>query len=368
MTLPPVVGRDLVQERLAKVFPSAAFDTVLSSPIAAAAATTMLYIGAIVDDDGPVTGQSRLARPTTCLWMQPEVLVRTVDADREAWFLASTSKASPQDRTEALVTSWGLTFRPWYGDNSRETLRDEILRGWAERGAVRKRHDLPTTSGHPRWALTASFAALFDPTLVDDDLDAAIDEWRSSHMDPLDILRITTNAAQDAQRHAVLVTFPDGSARQLEAGTASLVLKGIVEQWAPVRLVQPAVLTLSEPGDKVFVADGATLARLGIAIDRTTLLPDALIVDIGTRPPLVWVVEAVATDGPITEARKAALLRWAEDQRIDPANVRFVSAFQSRNSPAAKRRLKDLAVGTIAWFLDEPSCELSWSELGEVDT
>lgn len=48
---------------------------------------------------------------------------------------------------------------------------------------------------------------------------------------------------------------------------------------------------------------------------------------------------------------------------IDPAHCQFLSAFTSRNSPPARRRLKDIAVGTSCWFLDEPDRELVWTEL-----
>lgn len=88
-----------------------------------------------------------------------------------------------------------------------------------------------------------------------------------------------------------------------------------------------------------------------------------MIVDVGPAPPTFWVVEAVATDGPVTEDRKAALLRWAASQRIPDGACEFLSAFGSRNSGPARRRLKDLAAGTFAWYADEPSRELGWYEL-----
>ena len=95
----------------------------------------------------------------------------------------------------------------------------------------------------------------------------------------------------------------------------------------------------------------------------STLLPDALLVDIGETPPVFWVIEAVATDGVIDEDRKRSLLRWATQQRIPQDSCRFLSAFGSRNAPPAKRRLKDLATGTYAWYADEPDRELAWYEL-----
>jgi len=152
--------------------------------------------------------------------------------------------------------------------------------------------------------------------------------------------------------------------RELEFGGASLILKGVVEQWAPARLANPVVLTISEPGRKILLADERRLRQLGLRIDAANLLPDCVIVDIGATPPRFWIVEAVASDGEIDETRRAELLRWAADQRIDPDSCSFLSAFISRNHTAARKRLKDLASGTFAWYLDEPERELAWYELG----
>ena len=73
-----------------------------------------------------------------------------------------------------------------------------------------------------------------------------------------------------------------------------------------------------------------------------------------------WVVEAVATDGLVTTARRDALLRWAAQQNIAADRCSFLSAFESRNAAPAKRRPKDLASGTWAWFADEPAHERAW--------
>jgi hypothetical protein len=125
-------------------------------------------------------------------------------------------------------------------------------------------------------------------------------------------------------------------------------------------------LTISEPGDKVYIGDAAVLTDLGISIDPQELLPDTVIVDIGTGPHLFWIVEAVHTDGAITEDRRRQLVRWASSQRIPVHSCRFLSAFKSRHDSAARRRLKDLAVNTFAWYADEPARELAWYEIPEL--
>ncbi|ALM19120.1 BsuBI/PstI family type II restriction endonuclease [Mycobacteroides abscessus] len=362
--LPPIISREEVEKRLHAIFPREAFDVALSSPIAAAGVVAMLYVGAVIPEGEPDPGDAhRWVSPTRALWMSDEVLAHTDDAERELWYQAITRR---KNRVAELMAEWGHEHKPWYRDTSREPLRDETFNQMLPRGAVVWRRGMPKTYGGPRWALDGAFADLFNPNLAGKDLIDAIDQWRNDHLAPLEMVRISVQSNLQASTTAVSVVLPhDNSTRHLEPGIASLILKGVIEQWAPGRLTVPVVVSISEPGNKLYVADAQLLAAAGISINVSTLLPDALIVDIGTKPPHFWVVEAVATDGEIDEDRKAALLQWAADQKIPPGQCRFLSAFVSRNAPPARRRLKDLATDSFAWFLDEPSHELAWYELSK---
>jgi hypothetical protein len=361
----PLLPRDVIEARLALIFPRDAFDAVLSNHLAASALAAMLYVDAVAPDTGDVAADATWARPSLCLWMRDDVYARDSDDERTAWREAALS-AGGRRSVEALQESWGLPRGDsWYRDNTRETLRDETFPAWLEHGAMRDRPGLPTTSGKPRWALTAGFADLFHPDLVGDDLDAAVETWRSTRMTPGDRFRIATLRERERAAHAVEVTLPGGTVRLLEPGVASRILRGVLMEWAPARLGDPVVLSISEPGDKVYVADAQRLRSLGITLDPGNLLPDAVVVDIAEAPPAFWIIEAVATDGPVTADRRRQLLRWAEDQRIPSPSCRFLSAFLDRNDAAAKRRLKDLAAGTFAWYASEPTRELAWYEIAE---
>lgn len=343
--------------RLELIFPRSAFDTVLSSPGAGAAVAAMLYVDAVAPDDPFAQPEPRWVRPTTCLWLSEVAYSRQDAASRSAYYAAALKgKAS----VVGLHDSWDHPYQQLYADNTRETLRDETFPAWHEHGALKFRPGMKTTNPGPRYALGASFADLFDPRLADETLLRAIDDWRDKHMTPGARLKALIALQRAQATHAVAVTLPSGEHRELEPGEASVILKGVIESWAPCRLLDPVVLSISEPGEKVYLADGRTLSRLGLSIDQTTLLPDAVIVDIGQEPPTFWIVEAVATDGPVTEDRKRALLRWATAQRIPEGACEFLSAFGSRASPPARRRLKDIAAGSFAWYADEPGHELAW--------
>jgi len=132
-----------------------------------------------------------------------------------------------------LLEEWGERFEPRYADGTRETQRDETFPKWLDEGAMRVRPGIKTTSSGPRWALTASFADLFDPQLAGDELDAAIDAWRDAHMSPGGRLKALTAQQREQRTHAVRVALPDGEIRSLEPGEASVILKGVISPLTP---------------------------------------------------------------------------------------------------------------------------------------
>lgn len=354
----PVVDPAVAEERLGWIFPRAAFDTTLSGELAAWAVSTLIYMDAVAADDQEPPAW---ARPTTVLWQQKDVLSEHTETDeRVRWRRAAVKSRRALDY---LLKEWEVAISPRYRENSRETLRDEVFKEWLGLNAVRHRPGLNTTSNLPRWALEAHFADLFAPSLEGDALEQAISKWTDTYLDAGARLRAHRGRETAASEFAVTVTLPGGQQRTLEHGQSSEILKGVIEEWAPRRLIDPMVLTISEPGDKVYLGDQRALTVLGVQIDVANLLPDAVIVDLGTAPAEFWIVEAVSSDGPIHERRKRELLKWADAQRIKPSSCRFLTAFASRNATPAKRRLKDLASGTFAWYLDEPELELELSTI-----
>lgn len=359
----PLLDREEIARRLNAVFPREAFDTVLSNPLAAAAIAALIYVDAVRPDDGNAPEDEHWARPTTVLWMSDEVYDRDDDASRITWRDAALS-GNARKNVGDVHEAWGIPRDVrWYADTTREPIRDETFPQWRSHGAIVMRTSLPSNSSKPRWALAESFADLFDPDLIDIALDDAIEAWRQAHMTTAQRLRIRTVTERASDKHRVAVTLPDGGQRLLEPGDASEILRGVFEQWAPARLTDPVVITISEPGDKVYVLDSARLRDLNITIDPKTLLPDALIADIGAEPITFWAIEVASSDGVIDENRRARLTEWAINQRIPAAQCAFLTAFRDRNSASAKKRLKDLAGGTYAWFLSEPTYELIWREI-----
>lgn len=154
--------------------------------------------------------------------------------------------------------------------------------------------------------------------------------------------------------HGVVVTFPSGETRRLAPGPSSVIAQAVIEQFAPRFLREPAVLWLSESGNKVVARDDALAAEIGLRIEADRNLPDIILVDVGAREPLLVFFEVVATDGPVSERRRAALLELVEAAGFGRDQVAFVTAYADREAPAFKKTVAALAWGTFAWFASEP--------------
>jgi BsuBI/PstI restriction endonuclease domain len=151
-----------------------------------------------------------------------------------------------------------------------------------------------------------------------------------------------------------LVTFPNGETRRLAPGPSSVIAQAVIEVFAVRFLETPAVLWLSESGNKVVARDNDLAARIGLAIEADKNLPDVILVELATSEPLLVFVEIVATDGAITRRRRDAIYAITDAAGFDRADVAFLTAYQDRNAAGFKKTVGDLAWGSFAWFSSEP--------------
>ncbi|MDE0680577.1 MAG: BsuBI/PstI family type II restriction endonuclease [Gammaproteobacteria bacterium] len=338
MTLPAILPVPEIHERLGTIFPEGtAHRNFLIREMAAKTVFTMLYVGAV--------------HGTEC-WLRPDQVTRMTDdqaasigeEDRIAW-----RDASLRPTNESIAGRW-------YAANTREPIRDETLReGLVRTGAVQERGDLPTTSPRPRYALAPEFAALFDPALEVEALQASIAAWQETNLSAsalarIAILRRGTVAAEER----VLVTFPNGETRHMEPGPSSVISKAVVEEFAPRFLERPGVILLSESRNRVVARDDQLAQAIGLEIQPDLNLPDLILVDLGTAEPLIVFIEVVATAGAISESRRDALTTVATDAGFAERQLAFVTAYEDRNHPAFRSSISELAWHSFAWFMSEP--------------
>jgi len=336
--LAPYVPRELVAERLPLIFPEGMPNrTYCVRELAASTVFTMMYIGA-------VQGSGRYLGPVHVYRMTAEQAAVSNSAARESY------------STDVMKRKFQARGTRWYADNTREPIRDETLReGLVANGAVIAREDLPTTSGKPRYALNADFAALFDPALVGAALEKAIDAYQATHLSRSALARVSImRAGAAASDSGVLVTFPNKETRQLAPGPSSIITQAVIEVFAKRFLVEPAVLWLSESGNKVVARDDRLAAAIGLKIEPDKNLPDIILADLGPAEPLIVFVEVVATDGAVTPRRRDALFALTDEAGFSRLQVAFLSAYQDRESAGFRKTISGLAWGSFAWFASEP--------------
>jgi len=338
MSLPELLPISEIRRRLEEIFPEGTANrSYFIREMAARVVFVMLYAGAV----------ERLGR-----WLGPKHVYGMSDEQAE--------RLEDSERLRYSDEAWKAGFKPtgkqWYRDTTREPIRDETLRdGLVRVGAVIQNHDLATTSSKPRYAMTDSFAELFKPSLGGEPFAKAIATWRNDHLDPLVLARIQLlrqGAAAIVNR--VDVVLPSRTVRQLSPGPSSIISKAVVEVFAPAFLYRPAVVLLSESGDKIVAQEENLISGIGLKIDRSKLLPDIILFDLEVGKELLVFVEVVATDGPISESRRTDLLKIAADARIAPHRIAFVTAYRDRGETAFKKTFGSVAWDTFVWFMAEP--------------
>lgn len=337
MTLPIIPARAIVQQRLRIVFPEGTQERQWCIRDAAVKTIrAMFYAGAIV-------GANRWLKPSQVVSMSDSQIANLDIAERERWYRLSSANR------------WPRPSDAWYAVNSREQVRDEgMKKGLIPNGALYERI-IQATSSAGRYALHEDFAALFDESLSPEAFAVAAERWRGQHLNQAALARIALlRAGAAAGEGTVEVRLPNGRTELMSVGASSDLTKALVEQFAPRFLARPAVIWLSESAQKVI---DPTLARtLGLNIDPSGTLPDAILADLGTSDGRVLIVfcEVVHSDGPITTLRKRQLDEMARSAGFDLADIAHLSVFRDRSQKQIREQIGKLAWGTFVWFSSEP--------------
>lgn len=329
--------KELIADRLPIVFPEGTPNrNNCINDVAASVVFVMIYIDA-------VEGSERYLGPKHVYCMSDEQADRTSDGER----------------LDYGTSCYKRSFKPfgtrWYADNTRESIRDDVIReGLSQVGAIGEL-SVPTTSSKPRYFLHLGVANLFNPALESDALRSAIEAWQHSNLSAPALARVELlRRGAGSSKEDVLATFPNGETRRLATGPSSTITKAVIEEFAPRFLLDPAVLWVSESGNKVVSRDDDLARAIGIEIEADRNLPDIVLVDVGSSVPIIVFVEVVASDGPVSERRREALLELAIEAGFEKTSVAFVTAYRDRGRAEFRKSAPVLAWGSFAWFLSEP--------------
>jgi BsuBI/PstI restriction endonuclease domain/BsuBI/PstI restriction endonuclease HTH domain len=337
--LPALLPLDEVRRRLSELFPESLADRRSLVGVMAARVVFVFLYGGFVERS------QRYLRPSHVYLFTHEQAARSREAERLDWADRSTK---PSFRPEG---------RRWYADNSRESIRDDLMRNrLLQMGIIGKRQDIvvPTTSSRPVYFLAKSFAALFDPDLRGVALQRAQELWRDGHLKQETLQRMALKA-RGALKGAseLLVDLPDGTRMRMAGGPSALIAKALIEVFAPAALSKPVVLWVSASDRKSEPRLAELAAAVGLQFDMSAELPDLILADLD-EPMRIVFCEIVATDGAITPARKEALSAIVGRSRLPSSVVHFLSAFEDRASAPFRKNFSQLAPDSDVWFRTEP--------------
>jgi hypothetical protein len=332
VSFPPLLPVEEIRDRLLAIFPEGIPNRQHIIKLNTARVVfCSLYIGAIEGTDR---------------WFAPRHLYRMTEE------LSGVSAANARLAFYKKVPK--SSEGSWYADNSREGARDEGVRqGLIPLNAFVKRQGVNTTSSKGRYAMHPDFAALFDPSLTGAGLTAAITTWQGRYLTGAARARAALAGTMDDE--GITVHHPQGGSTVLPPGESPLITKAVVEEFAKRFLAKPAVVWISDSAIKKF-SDEKLNQVLKIELDVASLLPDVVLVDLA-KPGLRFVfVEIVSSDGPVTEQRKAGILKLlgASSMGYTPEDAVFVTAYRDRGAKPVPKAIRELAWGSFAWFMSEP--------------
>jgi len=279
------------------------------------------------------------------VWLAPKHILRMSDAQSDL--------TSVVDRMDYAKNCMKPGYKPidnsWYQENTRESIRDETINGLVNIGIVNIKEGIPTTSSKGRYQLKKSFAELFRSKVKPSDISL----WQNQYLSEsyLAKIKIMERASSNEE---VIVFLPNGISRKMEAGPSSFLTKAVIEVFAKKHLLSPAVVWISESGNKVIADDEELMKSIKLPIDQKKLLPDIVLADLGRKELLLVFVEVVATDGPFTQKRKEDILSMSLGAGYKTEQILFMSAFKDRNDQALKRRFSALALDSLVWCASEP--------------
>ena len=255
------------------------------------------------------------------------------------WRDASAPLRGVTELMDWMASSYGKQYAP----NTRETIRRFTLHQFVQMGLVLLNPDdptRPTNSPKNVYRIEPGALALLRRY--------GTDEWEGALATYLSSVAGHNRLAEQARAmQRIPVTLPDGRRFELTPGGQNVLVREIVEEFAPRFTPGGYVVYVGDAGKKHLVHDERYMKKLGVEIDPHGRMPDVVIHHV-ERNWLV-LVEAVTSHGPVNELRHNQL----EDLFAGAtAGLVFVTAFLHR--AAMRGYLQEIAWETEVWIADSP--------------
>ena len=220
-----------------------------------------------------------------------------------------------------------------YAPNTRETIRDEAVKFFAEAGLLLRNPDQmsrPTTSGKTVYQIEPAALLLLRTH--------GSETWPSglaAYLGKSAAIRAEIQRQRTLAR--VPVSLPAGQKVTLSAGGQNPLIKAVIEEFCP-RFAPGAVIAyIGDTETKFLHLEAAYLEKLGIVLNAAAKMPDVVAHD--HRRNWLILIEAVTSAGPVDGKRRMELKELFKNSK---AGLVFVSAFETR-------KVMQSFLGQISW-------------------
>ena len=241
---------------------------------------------------------------------------------------------------EFIANFYGVRYAP----NTRETIRDEAVKYFAEEGLLLRNPDdpnRPTNSGKTVYQV--------EPTALNLLRKVGTDTWAlalKQYLASRENIKSEITRRRDLAR--VPVTLPDGEKVALSPGGQNPLIKAIIEEFCPIFVPGGAVIYIGDTENKFVHLETADLTALGVSLDSAAKIPDVIVYH--TAKNWLLLIEAVTSAGPVDGKRRKELKELFAGCK---AGLVFVTAFENRAT--MRNFVSQIAWESEVWIAEDPN-------------
>lgn len=231
-----------------------------------------------------------------------------------------------------------------YAPNTRETFRRQTMHQFVESGLALYNPDDPDRAVNSPKAVyqiepdALSLIRTFNTPSWKDRLAAYLKVQKT----------LAARYAQERDLRKIPIRISDGKEILLSPGAHSVLIKAIIEEFAPRFVPDATLVYVGDTGDKFGYFDRELLSGLGVEVDTHGKMPDVVLY-YGSKDWLV-LVESVTSHGPVDGKRHIELA--ALFKNASPGLV-YITAFPSRSLMG--RYVAEISWETEVWVAEAPT-------------
>ena len=255
------------------------------------------------------------------------------------------NNATPQSlRVHDILLDIRARYGREYAENTRETIRRQVLHQFEQAGIVIRNPDDPTlatNSPKTHYALTEPVVSALQAF--------GTSEWENKRENFLRKRGALLEVYQKIRdQHKVPLQVAEGKVYKLSPGKHNKLQAAIVEEFGPRFAPGSKLLYLGDAARKTLILEEKILSSLGVQVFDHGKLPDVVLYD-ETRN-WFFLIEAVTSHGPVSPKRYLELEEMFKNCSADRI---YVTAFPDFTT--FKRFVNEIAWETEVWIAELPS-------------